>query len=153
MDEGDGRESDISPGGWAQCRVTPSAESRTVPEVQPEAAGTHGLQSHTRQRVQCSSLSSVAQSCLTLCNPWTAARQTSLSINSSWSLLKLMSIESVKPSNCLILSRPLLLLPSIFPSIRSFPMSQLFPSGGQSIGVSASASGLPMNIQVWFPWD
>ena len=46
---------------------------------------------------------------------------------------------------------PLLLLPSIFPSIGSFQMSQLFTSGGQSIGVSASASVLPMNIQDWFP--
>ena len=52
--------------------------------------------------------------------PWTAARQASLSISISWSLLKLMSIESVMPSNHLILYRPLLLLPSIFPSIRVF---------------------------------
>ena len=52
--------------------------------------------------------------------PWTAARQASLSITNSWSLLKLMSIESVMPSNHLILCRPLLLLPSIFPSIRVF---------------------------------
>ena len=52
--------------------------------------------------------------------PWTAAFQASLSITNSWSLLKLISIESVIPSNCLILCRPLLLLPSIFPSIRVF---------------------------------
>ena len=52
--------------------------------------------------------------------PWTAACQASLSITNSWSLLKLMSIESVMPSNHLILCRPLLLLPSIFPSIRVF---------------------------------
>ena len=52
--------------------------------------------------------------------PWTAAHQASLSITNSWSLLKLMSIESVMPSNHLILCRPLLLLPSIFPSIRVF---------------------------------
>ena len=52
--------------------------------------------------------------------PWTAARQASLSITSSWSLLKLISIESVMPSNHLILCRPLLLLPSIFPSVRVF---------------------------------
>ena len=149
--------------------------------------------------------------------PWTAARQASLSITSSRSLLKLMSTESVMPSNHLILCRPLLLLPSIFPSIRvfsnesvlrirwpnywsfsfsispsdeysgliplggmsvfyiasivymcqsqppnssrlqsfpasgSFPMSQFFTSGGQSIRVSASASVLPVNIQDWFP--
>ena len=52
--------------------------------------------------------------------PWTAAHQASLSITNSWSLLKLMSIESVMPSNHLILCRPLLLLPSIFPSITVF---------------------------------
>ena len=53
-------------------------------------------------------------------NPWTAACQASLSVTSSQSLLKLMSIESVMPSNYLILCHPLLLLPSIFPSIRVF---------------------------------
>ena len=56
-------------------------------------------------------------------------------------------IESMMPSNHLILCHPLLLPPSIFPSIRS----QLFSSGGQSIGVSASVSILPVNIQDWFP--
>ena len=73
------------------------------------------------------------------------------SITNFQSLLKLMSIKLVVSSNCLILCPPLLLLPSIFPSIRVFPMSQFFASGGQSIGISASASVLPMNIQVWFP--
>ena len=67
----------------------------------------------------------------------------------SWSPPKLMSIESVMPSNDLILCRPLLLLPSIFPSIRVFSKSQLFTSGGQSIGVSTSTSVLPMNTQDW----
>ena len=52
--------------------------------------------------------------------PWTAARQASLSITNSWSLLKFMSIKSVMPSNYLILCRPLILLPSVFPSIRAF---------------------------------
>ena len=52
--------------------------------------------------------------------PWTAANQASLSFTISQSLLRLMSIESVMPSNCLILGHPLLLLPSIFPSIRVF---------------------------------
>ena len=61
--------------------------------------------------------------------PWTAAHQASLSFTISQSLVRLMSIESVMPSNHLILCRPLL-LPSIFPSIRLFPMSQLFASGG-----------------------
>ena len=60
------------------------------------------------------------QSCLTLCNPWTAAHQASLSFTISQSLLKLMSIESVMPSNHLILYHPLLLLTSIFPRVRVF---------------------------------
>ena len=55
------------------------------------------------------------------------------------------------PSNHLILCHPLVLLPSIFPSIKSFPMSQFLTSGGQSTGVSASASVLPVNIQDWYP--
>ena len=61
-----------------------------------------------------------------------------------------MSINSVMPSNHLILCCPLLLLPSIFPSIRVFSMSQ-FKSGGQIIEASASSSVLPMNIQDWLP--
>ena len=79
--------------------------------------------------------------------PWTAACQSSLSFSISQSLLKLESTESVMPSNRLILCRPLLLLPSIFPSIRIFPVSWFFASGGQTTGVAASASVLPMNIQ------
>ena len=64
---------------------------------------------------------SVAQSFLkSLVTPWNAARQASLSISNSWSLLKLMSIESVLPSSHLILCHPLLLLPPIPPSIRVF---------------------------------
>ena len=64
--------------------------------------------------------SSVTQSCPTLCTPWTAARQAFLTITSSQSLLKLICIELVIPSNNLILCHPLLLLPSVFPSIRVF---------------------------------
>ena len=64
--------------------------------------------------------SSVAHSCLTLCDPMIAACQASLSITNSWSSLKLMSIETVMPSSHLILCRPLLLLPPILPSIRVF---------------------------------
>ena len=129
---------------------------------------------------------------------WTAARQASLSVTNSRSLLKL-TFKSVMPSNHLILCRPLLLLPSTtttkslqscptmcdpmdcslpgfsihgifqatvlewgaiafspsclqsFPKLESFQMSQLFASGGQNIGVSASTSVLPMNTQDWFP--
>ena len=83
--------------------------------------------------------------------PWTAACQASLSITNSQNLLKLMSIESVMPSNYLILCRPLLLPPSIFPSIRFFSNESVLRSDGQSIGVSGSISVLPMNIQDWFP--
>ena len=61
-----------------------------------------------------------------------------------------MSIESVMLSNYLILCCPLIPLPSVFPASGSFPMSWLFSSGGQSIGMSASV--LPVNIQGWFPW-
>ena len=76
--------------------------------------------------------------------PWTAAQP-------SRSLLKLMSVESVMPSNHLVLCAPFSSLFQSFPASGSFPMSQFFASGGQSIGVSASASVLPMNIQDWFP--
>ena len=79
--------------------------------------------------------------------PRTAACQASLSITNSQSPPKLMSIELVMPSNHLILCRPLLLLPSVFPRIRVFSNERFFTSSGQSIGVSASTSVLPMNIQ------
>ena len=82
--------------------------------------------------------------------PWTAAHQASLCIISSWSLLKLLSIESVMLSNHLILCRPLPSCLLSFPASGSFPVSQFFTSGGQSIGASAWASVLPMNIQGWF---
>ena len=83
--------------------------------------------------------------------PWTAAHQASLSFIISWSLLKLISIESMMPPNHLILYSPLLLLLSIFPSIRVFSNELALLSGGQSVRVSASTSVLPMNIQEWFP--
>ena len=67
-------------------------------------------------------------SCVRLfATPWTAACHASLCITNSWSLLKLMSIESVIPSNHLILCRPLLLLPSIFPNIRVFSNESVLP--------------------------
>ena len=78
--------------------------------------------------------------------------QASLSFTISQSLLKFMFIKSVKPSNHLILCHSPPLPPSIVPSIRvSFPMSQFFTIDGQSIGASASASVLPMNVQDSFP--
>ena len=86
--------------------------------------------------------------------PWTAACQAPLSSTISQRLLTLMSIELVMLSNHLIFCCPLLLLTSIFPSIRDlprFPMSQFLSSGDQSIEASASASVLLMNIQGLFP--
>ena len=91
--------------------------------------------------------SSVTQWCLTLCDPMTTACQASLSITKFRSLLKLMPIRSVKPSNHLIFCHPFLLLPSIFPRIRVFSNESFFTSSGQSIGVSALVSVLSMNIQ------
>ena len=82
--------------------------------------------------------------------PWSASCQASLSFTISESLLKLPSIKSVMLSNRLILCYSLFLLPSICSRIRSFPMSQLFALGGQSIGASALASIFSMNIQGWF---
>ena len=101
----------------------------------------------------------MSQSCPTLCNPVDSSTPDSLSITNSQSLLKLMSINSGMTYNHLILCHPLL-VPSVvpfssclqsFPASGSFPRSQLFASGSQCIGVSASASVLPMNIQDWFP--
>ena len=93
--------------------------------------------------------SSVAWSCPILCIPWTAACQASLSITKSWCLLKLMSIESVMPSNHFILHHPLLLLPSIFLSIRVFSNESLiyirwpkYWSSSFSISPSNEYSGL-----------
>ena len=89
--------------------------------------------------------------------PWTIARQVSLSITDSWSLLKLMSIESVMPSSQLILCHPLLLLPSIFPSIRVFSNESVLCIGWPkywnfsfSISPSNEYSGLNFFRIVWF---
>ena len=96
-------------------------------------------------------LSSVTHLCLTPVTPWTAARQASPSITNSQSLLNPLPLywwcpptisSSVVPfSSCL----------QSYPGSGFFPVSQLIASGGQRIGVSASVSVLPMNIQSWFP--
>ena len=83
--------------------------------------------------------------------PWTVAHQASPSITNSRSLLKLMPNESVMPYNHLILCCPLLLLPSIFPSIRVFSSESVLRIRWPSNGVSTSASVLPVNIQDRFP--
>ena len=90
---------------------------------------------------------SVVNSCWFFVTPWSIACQVSLSFIISWSLLKLMSIESMMPSSI----SPFSSCPQSFQASVSFPVSQLFTSGGQSIGALASASALPMNIQGWFP--
>ena len=79
--------------------------------------------------------------------PWSAANQIPLSFTISQSLLRLLSIGSVMPSNHLILCCPFFLLPSVFPSIRVFSNELTLQIGGQSI----EASVFPMNIQGWFP--
>ena len=79
--------------------------------------------------------------------PWTAAPQASLSITNCRSLLKLMSIESLMPSAISSSVLPFSSCPQSFPASGSFQMSQLFTSGGQSFGVSASTSVLPVNTQ------
>ena len=96
---------------------------------------------------------SVAQSCWTL-RPrgLHAAHQALLSFTISLSLLKIMSIESMMPSDHLIFCFAFFSCPqSLCPASGSFPVSQIFVSGGQSIEASASASVLPTNIQAWFP--
>ena len=96
--------------------------------------------------VQFSSVQSLSHVRL-FATPWTAACQASLSITNFQSSLKLMSIESVMPSSHLIPFS----CPQALQASGSFPMSQLFASGGQSIGVSASTAVLPMNTQDWSP--
>ena len=96
-------------------------------------------------------VSSITESCPTLCHPWTAACQASLSSSTpgacsnscplSWWCHTTISSSVILFSSCL----------QSFPVSGSFPMSQFFTSGGQSIGVPASVSVLPMNIQDWSP--
>ena len=97
----------------------------------------------TKQLSSIQSLSRVQLSA----TPWTAAHQTSLFITSSLGLLKLMSNKSVMPSNYSSYVIPFSSCLQSFPESGSFPMSHSFASGDQSIGASASASVLPMNIQ------
>ena len=95
---------------------------------------------------------SVAKSCPTLCDPMDWSTLGFPVLHSLLELALFISIESVMLSNHLILCCLLLLCFQSCPASGSFLMSQLFPSGSQSIGASASASVLPMNIQDWFSW-
>ena len=97
--------------------------------------------------VQFSSVTVVSNSA----TPWTVAHQASLSFTISRSLLKLMSMELVMPSQHLIVHWPLLILPSIFPNTRVFSNESTLCTRWPNIGVSASVSVLWMNIQGWFP--
>ena len=119
-------------------------EPQAPPPGGPAPTFGSGAVECARSAVQFSSLSRIQP----FSTSWTAARQASLSTANSRSLLKLMSIESVMPSNHLILCRlPFSSRLQSFPASGSFPVSWLFTSGSQSIGASASASVLPMNIQ------
>ena len=125
---------------WREAPLATPREKPTRPPGSSTARNEGAVAAESLSRVQLSA------------TPRTATYQVSWSFAVFWGLLKLMSTESVMPSNRLILCHPLLLLPSIFPSVRVFfRMSQLFASGGQSMGVSASASVLPVNLQGWFP--
>ena len=112
-------------------------------------SGTHYLNSffHAYAIISVQSLSHV----WLFATAWIAACQASLSITDSWILPKFMSSESVMPSNHVILHRPLLLLPSIFTSIRIFSNESALLIRWPSIRVSASTSVLPMKTQDWSP--
>ena len=110
-----------------------------------------GTESDATERLSTAHISSIQLLVWLFATPWTAALQASLSITNSWSLLKLMFIMSVMPSNRLILCCPLLFQPSVFSSIRVFSKESVLHIRWPKIGASASASVLPMNIQCWFP--
>ena len=98
-------------------------------QATPEAAKSkrNGVSPRTSRKNEVLSSVQLLSSVRLFVTPWTAAHQASLSIANSWSLLKLMSIESVMPSNHFIPCRPLLLLPSNFPSIRAFSNESVLP--------------------------
>ena len=94
---------------------------------------------------------SVTRSCTIFVTQWISICQAFLFFTICWSLLTLMFIESVMPSNHLILCHTLSSCPQSFPVSESLPMSWLFASDDQSIGASASASVLPVNTHGWYP--
>ena len=128
-----------SPGHLPNPGIKPRSPALQIDSLPSEPPGKHGI-------TQFSSVQSLSRVQL-FATPWTVACQASLPITNSQSLLNSMSIELVMISSHLILCCSLLLPPSIFPSIRVFSSESGLQSGGQSIGVSASASVLPMNIQ------
>ena len=131
--------------GWLPREDLPNRRKRRALGGGGEAHG--GQMPVESKRTWFSSVQSLSRVQL-FATPWTAAHQASLSITNSQSPPRPMCIESVMPSNHLILCPPLLLLPSVFSSIRVFSSeSALRHQVGQSIGVSASISVLPMNTQ------
>ena len=128
----------------------------TVIDIPPVPFYAYETYLHSHFYIQFSSVQSLIHVWLFV-TPWTVARQASLSITNSQSLLKLMSIESMIPSNHLILCNPLLLLPSIFPSIRVFSNESVFCirwpkywSFSFSISPSSEYSGLISFRIHWF---
>ena len=107
----------VSPSG-SQLHIPLIEYPITIMLIFLEAVLYENLEFHTQPRCSCCCL--VSRLVRLLASPWTAASQASVSLTVSWSLLKFMSIELVMPCNHLILCHPLLLLPSIFPSIRVF---------------------------------
>ena len=126
------------PPDWTASFMSPALAAGSLP-LEPAGKAQQGHYIH---------FSSVTRSSLPLCDPMTAAYQASLSITNSWSLLKLMSIEKVMPSDHLILCHPLSLLPSIFPSIRVFSNELVICN---SCEWSFSFSIRTSNSQDWFP--
>ena len=131
--------------------LNPGLEHRS-PTSQADSLPPEPLTRESWPRESCyfSSVQSLSQVWL-FATPWTAARQASLSITNYRSAPKLLSIESVMPSNHLIFCCPLLLLPSILPSIRVFPKESVLCIRWPKFGVSPSTSVLPMNTQDWSP--
>ena len=129
----------------------PSPGDLPDPGIEP---GSPALETNTLPSELSVQFSSVAQSCPTLCDPMD---QTMPGLPVHHRLLEFTQNhvhcvgDAIQP--VLILCHPLLFLPSIFPASGSFQMSQLFASGGQSIGVSASTSVLPVNTQDWSPLE
>ena len=135
--------------GWrrkmSQGKLHPSPISPQSNEL-----GSRELQPSPTHPPTCQSLQSLSPVRL-FASPWTAVRQASLSITNSQSPPKPMSIVSVMPWTISSSAVPFSSCPQSFPASGSFQMSQLFAWGGQSTGVSASTSGLPMNTQDWSP--
>ena len=124
-----------------------------ISSKEPGISGFFSASACCRSQQNCSQFNSVQSlSCVWLfVIPWTAECQASLSITNSQNLIKLMSFESVMPSNHLILYHPLLLPPLIFPSIRVFSNESALHIRWPKYWSFSFSIKLPMNIQDWFP--